>query len=187
MDKLISLALSLAPELAPFLFGEQADATMKAINEALRVATGAADLETARAVLSRDPAIAEALRLALAKIAADRDRDRRLDAMKMVETKVAALGSFAQAVPVKARQGFLGWGAPLVSALVLLTFAVVMGVAMTRSLPAGAETMVNLLLGTLAAMASSVVSYWVGSSAGSAAKTDLLFGDRAAPEKSSKP
>jgi hypothetical protein len=32
-----------------------------------------------------------------------------------------------------------------------------------------------MLLGTLAAMATSVVSYWVGSSAGSAQKTDLLY------------
>ncbi|MBN8891091.1 MAG: hypothetical protein BGP12_08485 [Rhodospirillales bacterium 70-18] len=37
----------------------------------------------------------------------------------------------------------------------------------------------NMLLGTLAAMASAVVSYWVGSSAGSAQKTDMLF--RSAP------
>ncbi len=33
----------------------------------------------------------------------------------------------------------------------------------------------NMLLGTLAAMATSVVAYWVGSSAGSATKTDMLF------------
>jgi hypothetical protein len=32
-----------------------------------------------------------------------------------------------------------------------------------------------MLLGTLAAMATSVVGYWVGSSAGSDRKTDLLY------------
>jgi hypothetical protein len=37
----------------------------------------------------------------------------------------------------------------------------------------------NMLLGTLAAMATSTVSYWVGSSAGSAQKTDMLY--RSAP------
>ena len=36
------------------------------------------------------------------------------------------------------------------------------------------ETVANLLLGTLAAMATSVVSYWVGSSAGSARKEERL-------------
>ena len=62
----------------------------------------------------------------------------------------------------------------LVSALVLVTFAVVMALALTRSLPAGSETILSLLLGSLAAMATSVVSYWVGSSAGSARKDDHL-------------
>ena len=51
--------------------------------------------------------------------------------------------------------------------------------ALTRALPAGSETILNMLLGTLAAMATSTVSYWVGSSAGSAQKTDMLY--RSAP------
>jgi hypothetical protein len=38
----------------------------------------------------------------------------------------------------------------------------------------GIYMILNMLLGTLAAMATSVVAYWVGSSAGSAQKTDLL-------------
>lgn len=50
-----------------------------------------------------------------------------------------------------------------------------MGLALTRALPSGSETILNMLLGTLAAMATSVVSYWVGSSAGSAQKNDMLF------------
>jgi hypothetical protein len=62
-----------------------------------------------------------------------------------------------------------------VSLLVLVTFGVVMWAALTRTLPAGSETILNMLLGTLAAMATSTVSYWVGSSAGSAQKTDLLY------------
>jgi membrane protein DedA with SNARE-associated domain len=41
-------------------------------------------------------------------------------------------------------------------------------------IPAGTDTVANMLLGTLAAMATSVVSYWVGSSAGSARKEDRL-------------
>lgn len=36
-----------------------------------------------------------------------------------------------------------------------------------------------MLLGTLAAMATNTVGYWVGSSAGSAQKTDMLY--RSAP------
>lgn len=43
----------------------------------------------------------------------------------------------------------------------------------------------NMLLGTLAAMATAVVSYWVGSSSGSAQKTDMLF--RSAPSPHAGP
>ena len=43
----------------------------------------------------------------------------------------------------------------------------------------------GVLLGTLAAMATSTVGYWVGSSAGSAQKTDLLY--RSAPSEPGAP
>jgi hypothetical protein len=46
-------------------------------------------------------------------------------------------------------------------------------------MPSGSETILNMLLGTLAAMATAVVSYWVGSSSDSVQKTDMLF--RSAP------
>ncbi len=71
------------------------------------------------------------------------------------------------------------WAPVVVSAVVLATFGLVMVLALTRALPPGSETVLSMLLGTLAAMATSVVSYWVGSSSGSARKTDLLF--RSAP------
>jgi hypothetical protein len=73
------------------------------------------------------------------------------------------------------------WAPVIVSFVVLVTFGLVMGAALTRTLPSGSETILNMLLGTLAAMATAVVSYWVGSSAGSAQKTDMLY--RSTPTK----
>jgi membrane protein DedA with SNARE-associated domain len=55
-----------------------------------------------------------------------------------------------------------------------VTFAAVMTLVLTYGVPSGSETAANMLLGTLAAMATSVVSYWVGSSAGSARKDEQL-------------
>lgn len=52
---------------------------------------------------------------------------------------------------------------------------------LTRTVPAGSRELANILLGTLAAMASSVVGYWVGSSAGSARKDAVLRGGAAGP------
>lgn len=70
----------------------------------------------------------------------------------------------------------IAWGAPVVSVVVLLTFGVVLALVLTKSIPPGQETTVSLMLGALTTMATAVVSYWVGSSAGSAAKDKLLRG-----------
>jgi membrane protein DedA with SNARE-associated domain len=69
---------------------------------------------------------------------------------------------------------WLAWGAPIVSVVVLLTFGGVVSLTMLRTIPTGSETVLNVLLGTLAAMATNVVGYWVGSSAGSARKDERL-------------
>ena len=68
----------------------------------------------------------------------------------------------------------MAWGAAVVSVIVLLTFGGVMAMALFRSLPPNAEPVLNMLLGTLGAMATSVVAYWVGSSVGSARKDARL-------------
>ncbi len=70
----------------------------------------------------------------------------------------------------------IAWGAPVVSLVVLGTFGVVLALVLTKSIPPGQETTVSLMLGALTTMATAVVSYWVGSSAGSAAKDKLLAG-----------
>ncbi len=69
---------------------------------------------------------------------------------------------------------WLAWGAPIVSVVVLLTFGGVVSLTMLNTIPAGSEAVLNVLLGTLAAMATNVVGYWVGSSAGSARKDERL-------------
>lgn len=69
----------------------------------------------------------------------------------------------------------IAWGAPAVSLVVLVTFGVVL--YRVLSAPAGqADPNASLMLGALTTMATAVVSYWVGSSAGSAAKDKLLRG-----------
>jgi hypothetical protein len=69
----------------------------------------------------------------------------------------------------------IAWGAPAVSLVVLVTFGVVL--YRVLSAPAGqADPNASLMLGALTTMATAVVSYWVGSSAGSAVKDKLLRG-----------
>lgn len=176
MLPLIPLALTLAPELARFLFGARAETTTKAVADAVQAATGTADPDAARAALSRNPASSEALRVALARIAAAAEGDTRAAELETLRAQLADLADARQQTQNLARVGSgVAWGAPVVSLVVLATFGVVMWAAMTRALPPASETLVNLLMGTLAAMASSVVAYWVGSSVGSATKTEMLF------------
>jgi hypothetical protein len=81
-------------------------------------------------------------------------------------------------------------GAVIVSAIVLVTFGTVVTVALIQAVPESSKDTLNLLLGALTTMATSVVSYWVGSSAGSASKSetiDRLTGATPPPVDSSKP
>lgn len=68
----------------------------------------------------------------------------------------------------------IAWGAPLISGLVLLVFGAVLYRVLIEPVPPGQDAIVFTMLGALTTMATAVVSYWVGSSAGSARKTDLL-------------
>ena len=176
MGALIPLAVSLAPELARWLFGPGAAATTQAVAQAVQVATGTPDEAASQTALSRDPQMAAQLRVQLAQIAAAAEqaaRQTELDGWAARLRDVA--DARAQTVGLAQTRSPVQWAAPVVSIVVLSTFGTVMWAALTRSLPPGSETILNMLLGTLAAMATSVVSYWVGSSAGSASKTDMLF------------
>lgn len=158
--------LNLAPEIGRWLFGSGAAGVVAAVQKA--VATVSGSLEPEQQVLAlADPDKAAALRVILARIAAEQAATAAADG------RTAILAGVARGMtPVGS--GSPGYGAPLVSMVVLLTFAAVMVVALTRTMPQGAEPVLNVLLGTLGAMATSVVGYWVGSSAGSARKEERL-------------
>ncbi len=180
MLPLIPLAVSLAPEIAKWLFGSDGETTATAVVAAVRSATGTNDETAAGQMLATNPQAATDLRVKLAQIAADRERAASDAQAAMLTSQLKDIAD-ARALTVALAQSksAVQWAAPVVSAIVLTTFGAVMFLALTRSLPAGSETLLNMLLGSLAAMTTSVVSYWVGSSAGSAQKTDLLY--RSAP------
>ena len=160
------IVLDLAPEVGRWLFGPEAATTVSAVHAAVSTVTGSPDPDIQAASLA-DPGKAAALRVELARIASER---AAAAATSDHAALVAQLGDVANARATTvqlARDGSsIAWGAPTVSVVVLLTFAGVMGVALTHTMPAGAEPVLNVLIGSLGAMTTSVVSYWVGSSAG---------------------
>ena len=167
-----ALALDLAPELARWLFGPGSEPVVAAVEGAVSAVTGSADHDVQAARVA-DPAVAGALRVQLAQIAGQAAAAR--DAAQM-SALAAVLADVAGAQTLALAQGgsALAWGAPVVSLVVLVTFGAVVSLVLFRAVPPGSEAVLNVLLGTLGAMATSVVGYWVGSSVGSARKDDRL-------------
>ena len=168
------IALDLAPELGRWLFGPEAAPVAAAVQGAVQAATGTAD-PAAQAAALADPALAVRLRVGLAGIAAARADAAEADAEARLASRLADVaGARAMALQLAQAGGPMAWGAPITSLVVLTTFGTVVGLVLLRAVPPGSETVLNVLLGTLAAMATNVVGYWVGSSAGSARKDARL-------------
>ena len=177
MGALIPLAISIAPEIAKWLFGDGAavQKTTAAVAQVVEAATGAKDGAAQADIIARDPKIAMQLRVQLAQIAAQAEADARKQDIDTLSAQLAdTAGARAQTIALAQARSGIAWGAPVVSFIVLATFGIVMGMALTVSVPEQSTAIVNVLLGSLATMATSVVSYWVGSSAGSARKDEHI-------------
>jgi hypothetical protein len=180
MGALIPLAISLAPEIGKWLFGAKGQDVATSVAQAVASVTGTGDDAAAQQAIARDPALAGQLRVQLAQIAAAQEQAARQADLDTLRAQLADVqGARSQTVGLAQAKSAVQWAPAVISVVVLVTFGVVMWAALTRALPAGSETILNMLLGTLAAMATSVVGYWVGSSAGSAQKTEMLY--RSAP------
>lgn len=170
----IGALTDLLPSLATSLFGTKGGAVASAAVQIAAAATGKA-LPTAADVAALPPDQAAALRLSLAQLAAQTEAASQAD---QLETLKASLGDIqsarAQTMALAQAKSSIAWGAPIVSVIVILGFFFTLYMVMTKTLPANAETILNMLVGVLAAGFASVIAYWIGSSAGSAVKTEHL-------------
>lgn len=185
MGILIPLIVSLAPEIGKWIFGEGSVAARAAaaIAQAAESVTGTKDEAAQKRAIEADPALATQLRVQLSQIAAQAEADARKEALGVLTEQIADVASArAQTIALAQARSGLAWGAPVVSAIVLATFGLVMALSFMCSLPAQSAQVGNLLLGALATMATSVVSYWVGSSAGSARKDEHIVRLSRAPQ-----
>jgi len=168
------IALDLAPEIGRWLFGPDAAPMAAAVQQAIQSATGTGDPAAQTAALA-DPGVAGRLRVDLAAIAAQRTAAADAAAEARLASHMADVANARATTLQLAQSGStMAWGAPVTSIVVLATFGTVMWLVLLRAVPPGSETVLNVLLGTLAAMATNVVGYWVGSSAGSARKDERL-------------
>ncbi len=175
MSALIPFAISIAPEIARWLLGSGGEKTAAAVAEIAASLTGTKDEAAQQVALERDPELATRLRVELAKVAAQAEEDARSADTTLVSACLTdTANARTQLMQLAQARSPIAYGALVISAIVLISFGTVMTLTLTRTIPAGSDTILNVLLGSLAAMATSVVSYWVGSSAGSARKDDRI-------------
>lgn len=164
---LLPLVASLAPGLMRYLVGDRAGDVTAQVSTAIRSIIGSDDPAVVEAALA-DPGKAADLRLELARIESAAETER----LRLMMADVA--GARAQTVDLARAGSPIAWGAPIVSAVVLVAFGLAVWAVLTHSLPAGSQEIALYTVGALQTMAGGVVAYWVGSSAGSARKDEAL-------------
>lgn len=171
---LLPLLTPLVPGLVRALAGDKAGDVAQQVTTAVRAVVGSDDPAQV-AVALQDPAKAADLTLELAAIEREHERE-------MLRAALADVADARGQTVELARAGSpIAWGAPIVSAIVLVAFGLALYAVVAQPLPEGSRELALLLLGGLLGMAQAVVSYWVGSSAGSARKDEALRGIAAGP------
>jgi hypothetical protein len=186
---LIPLVLRLAPQLAGMIFGSKgADATSKVAGVVQTVVGAVADLNAPGGVAaavahiqSNEQVAAElSAKLADLQVQMQKEQDaaaeaQRQDALDELKTRLADTGSARDMATelAKAHSG-LAYGGVVVSIVIVAAFGVTTYEVLTTHLSASEGQFGSILVGTLAAMATQVANYWLGSSQGSTAKNALL-------------
>jgi hypothetical protein len=172
------LVVDIAPEVGRWLFGSTGDKTAGLVASAVEAATGTTDADAAQAVLAQDPAAVSQLRIQLAMIAAQQqaEADRAADLAAVQAAMADRTGARSQTQALAQMRSGIAWAPAILSGVILASFASLILVVLTMQHGIDDKTMplVNVLLGSLAAMATQVANYWLGSSSGSAAKTEQI-------------
>ena len=186
---LIPLVLSLAPQLASMIFGSNgADATAKVAGVVQTVVGTVADLNSpggAAAAVAHFQANQQAANELAAKLAdlhlqmqkeqnAEADAFRK-DALDDLKARLSDTGSARDmAAQLAAAHSGLAYGSIVVSVVIVAAFGLTTYSVLNNHLSATDGQFGSILVGTLAAMATQVANYWLGSSVGSSAKNALL-------------
>jgi hypothetical protein len=186
---LIPLVLSLAPQLAGMIFGSKgADATAKVAAVVQTVVGTAADLSApggvaaAVAHIQANPQASSDLAAKLADLQLQMQKEQddaaqalRQDALDDLKTRLADTGpARTMATELAKAHSGLAYGSVVVSVVIVIAFGSTTYAVLTNHLGALDGGFGSVLVGTLAAMATQVANYWLGSSQGSNAKNALL-------------
>jgi len=186
---LIPLVLKLAPQLAGLIFGSKgADATAKVAAVVQTVVGTVADLSApggvaaAVAHLETNQQASQDLAAKLADLQVQMQKEQddaaeagRQDALDELKARLADTTSARDmATSLAQAHSGLAYGGVVVSVVIVAAFGWTTYSVLTSHLSATDGQFGSILVGTLAAMATQVANYWLGSSQGSSAKNALL-------------
>jgi hypothetical protein len=186
---LIPLVLNLAHQLAGMIFGSKgADATAKVAGVVQTVVGAVADLSAPGGVAAavahiqsdRQASADLAAKLADLHLQMQKEQDAeaealRQDALDELKARLADTSSARDmAVNLAQAHSGLAYGSVVVSVVIVAAFGWATYSVLTNHLSTSNGQFGSVLVGTLAAMATQVANYWLGSSLGSASKNRLL-------------
>jgi hypothetical protein len=186
---LIPLVLQLAPQLAGMIFGSKgADATTKVAAVVQSVVGTAADLSAPGGVaaavvhIQSNPEAASDLASKLSDLQLEMQKEQdaaaealRQDALDQLKAQLADTSSARDmATSLAQAHSGLAYGSMVVSVVIVLAFGWTTYSVLTNHLSTSDGQFGSVLVGTLAAMATQVANYWLGSSLGSSTKNALL-------------
>ncbi len=186
---LIPFVLQLAPQLAGMIFGSKgADATAKVADVVQTVVGTTADLTApggvaaAVAHLQSNPQAASELAVKLGELHLQMQKEQdaeaqaqRQDVLDALRVQIADIASARDTTLGLAQaHSALSYGSTVVSVVIVLAFGWTTYSVLANHLTLSDGQFGSVLVGTLAAMATQVANYWLGSSVGSSTKNALL-------------
>lgn len=175
---LIPLLLGLAPTVASWVMGDKTGAAVSKITGIAQDILGTSDADGIERAVAADPNLALQFKMAVLQAEADaRNHEAQMSrqALEELNARLADVASARNQTVELAKAGSpLAWGAGVVSVLAIVVFAGFVYMLFAKVVPEGMKEALLLLGGSAATGYGMVLSYWLGSSSGSAQKTAAL-------------
>ena len=175
---LIPLLLGLAPTVASWLMGDKTGAVVSQVTGIARDILGTTDAAGIERAVATDPNLALQFKMALLQAEADaraHEAQMNRQALEELNSRIADVASArSQTVELAKAGSAIAWGSPIVSVLAIVVFAGFVYMLFAKVVPEGMKEALLLLGGSAATGYGMVLSYWLGSSSGSAQKTAAL-------------
>lgn len=175
MLPLVGLAVSVLPDLARWVFGDQAEKPVAAVTSVISRLVGTDDPQAVSEALANNPGLVTELRVELAKISAESERTARAAELETLKAELADVASArSQQVSLAQLGSGTQWAPSIVSVLIVATFMVMGWLVITQTIPVENKDAAMLILGSLSTFVGAVVNFWLGSSRGSAMKDSRM-------------